>query len=84
MRALVIDDSATMRHIVADILGGLGIESWQAANGPEALDLLESGETFELACIDWNMGLVIAGSETSAGVALVSACASRSGVVAWT
>ena len=55
MKALVIDDSATMRHIVADILGGLGIESSQAANGREALDLLESGESFELACIDWNM-----------------------------
>ena len=55
MKALVIDDSATMRHIVADILGGLGFESSQAANGREALDLLESGESFELACIDWNM-----------------------------
>ena len=55
MKALVIDDSATMRHIVADILGGLGFESSQAANGQEALDLLESGERFELACIDWNM-----------------------------
>jgi len=55
MRALVIDDSRTMRRIVADILGGLGFATSQAANGREALDLLEAGETFDLACVDWNM-----------------------------
>jgi len=55
MRALVIDDSRTMRRIVADILGGLGFATSQASNGREALDLLEAGETFDLACIDWNM-----------------------------
>jgi two-component system chemotaxis response regulator CheY len=55
MRALVIDDSRTMRRIVADMLGELGFEATQAANGREALDLLEAGETFDLACIDWNM-----------------------------
>lgn len=55
MRALVIDDSRTMRRIVADILGGLGFATSQAGNGREALDLLEAGETFDLACIDWNM-----------------------------
>lgn len=55
MRALVIDDSRTMRRIVADILGGFGFATSQASNGREALDLLEAGETFDLACIDWNM-----------------------------
>jgi two-component system chemotaxis response regulator CheY len=55
MRALVVDDSRTMRHIVADILERLGFATMQAANGREALDLLEAGETFDLACIDWNM-----------------------------
>jgi two-component system chemotaxis response regulator CheY len=55
MRALVIDDSRTMRLIVADILGGLGFDTAQAGNGREALDLLEAGESFDLACIDWNM-----------------------------
>jgi two-component system, chemotaxis family, chemotaxis protein CheY len=55
MRALVIDDSRTMRSLVADILGGLGFATAQAGNGREALDLLEAGETFELACVDWNM-----------------------------
>ena len=55
MKALVIDDSATMRHIVADILQELGFDTCQAANGQEGLDLLESGQRFDLACIDWNM-----------------------------
>jgi len=55
MRALVIDDSATMRHIVADTLGGLGFATSQAGDGREALALLEAGENFDVACIDWNM-----------------------------
>jgi two-component system, chemotaxis family, chemotaxis protein CheY len=55
MKALVIDDSRTMRRIVSDILGDLGFDTSQAGNGREALDLLEAGETFDLACIDWNM-----------------------------
>jgi two-component system, chemotaxis family, chemotaxis protein CheY len=55
MRALVVDDSRTMRRIVADILGDLGFDTSQAGNGREALDLLEAGETFDVACIDWNM-----------------------------
>ena len=55
MRALVIDDSRTMRHIIARILGGLGCETSEAGDGREALDLLEAGETFDFATIDWNM-----------------------------
>jgi len=55
MRALVIDESRTMRRIVSGILGGLGFSTSEAGNGREALDLLEAGETFDLACIDWKM-----------------------------
>jgi two-component system chemotaxis response regulator CheY len=55
MRALVIDDSRAMRRIVAGILAGIGYETAEAADGRQALDLLEAGETFDLACIDWNM-----------------------------
>lgn len=55
MRALVIDDSATMRRIVAEMLGDFGFDTSQAGNGREALDMLEAGETFDLACVDWNM-----------------------------
>ena len=55
MRALVIDDSRAMRRIVSGILTGIGYETTEAADGRQALDLLEAGETFDLACIDWNM-----------------------------
>lgn len=55
MRALVIDDSRTMRHIVAHTLEELGFSTVQAGDGQEALDVLESGEQVDLACIDWNM-----------------------------
>ena len=55
MKALVIDDSRTMRRIVAGILESLGFDVVQAAHGQEALDLLEGGLQVDLACIDWNM-----------------------------
>jgi two-component system chemotaxis response regulator CheY len=55
MRALVIDDSRTMRRIVGKLLESLGFEVHQAGDGQEALDLLDDGLEIELACIDWNM-----------------------------
>ena len=55
MRALVVDDSRTMRRIVAGTLRGLGFETDEAADGQAALDLLESGLEVDLACVDWNM-----------------------------
>ena len=55
MSALVIDDSRTMRRIVAGALGRLGYETDEAGDGQEALDVLERGERYDLACIDWNM-----------------------------
>jgi len=55
MRALVIDDSRTMRRIVTRILEPLGYEVTEAAHGQEALDRLTGGLEVDLACIDWNM-----------------------------
>ncbi|MFI2753233.1 response regulator [Cellulomonas sp. P22] len=55
MRALVIDDSRTMRRIVASVLEPLGFEVVQAGDGQEALDVLEQGVEVDLACVDWNM-----------------------------
>jgi two-component system chemotaxis response regulator CheY len=40
MRALVIDDSRTMRRIVAGALEELGFTTLQAGDGQQALDLL--------------------------------------------
>ncbi len=55
MRALVVDDSRTMRRIVARTLQNLGFETSEAEDGQAALALLESGLQVDLACVDWNM-----------------------------
>lgn len=55
MKALVIDDSRTMRRIVSGILTPLGFEVTEAADGQQALDALNAGLEVDLACVDWNM-----------------------------
>ena len=55
MRALVIDDSRTMRRIIVGVLRSMGFDTVEAGDGREALDVLESGIPVDLACIDWNM-----------------------------
>ena len=55
MHALIIDDSRAMRSILRRIVTRLGWETSEAANGREALDLLERGLVPDLCLIDWNM-----------------------------
>jgi two-component system chemotaxis response regulator CheY len=56
IRALVVDDSRAMRTILARILGGLGFEVLQAADGREALAILNREHpTIPLVLSDWNM-----------------------------
>lgn len=55
MRALVIDDSRTMRRIIARTLQGAGFDVVEAGDGQEALDCLKAGPKPALACVDWNM-----------------------------
>ena len=55
MKALVIDDSRTMRRIVSGILTPLGFEVTEAADGQQALDAMNAGLEVDLACVDWNM-----------------------------
>ncbi|MEN8163591.1 MAG: response regulator [Acidobacteriota bacterium] len=54
-KALVIDDSRAMRTILGGILGELGYEVQGAEDGSRALDILNAGESFDLALVDWNM-----------------------------
>ena len=54
MKALVIDDSRAMRRIVSRLLQDLGYTTEEAGDGQQALDLLAE-DSFDLACIDWNM-----------------------------
>jgi two-component system, chemotaxis family, chemotaxis protein CheY len=55
MRALVIDDSRTVRVIIGKILREVGIEVLEAANGREGLDQLQQHPGLELVLVDWNM-----------------------------
>jgi two-component system chemotaxis response regulator CheY len=55
MRALVIDDSRTMRRIIGRVLNDNGFEVIEAEHGQDALDAIESGPVPDLACVDWNM-----------------------------
>ncbi|MFD2841688.1 response regulator [Populibacterium corticicola] len=55
MKALVIDDSRTMRRIVKNILMNVGYEVFEAGDGQEALGVLENEGGINLCCIDWNM-----------------------------
>jgi two-component system chemotaxis response regulator CheY len=55
-KALVVDDSKAIRMILAKILTDLGYEVREAANGREALDVMEVEKTaVKLVLADWNM-----------------------------
>jgi|SRR5579883_2654029 len=55
MRALVIDDSRTVRLLIGKILVEAGLEVIEAANGREALEQLRRTPDVELVLVDWNM-----------------------------
>ncbi|MGZ4722154.1 response regulator [Oryzihumus sp.] len=57
MRALVIDDSRTIRALLGRQLTALGYDVLQAGHGQEALDVLEQcGEDLpDVVTVDWNM-----------------------------
>ena len=55
MKALVVDDSRSMRSIIGKQLRELGIEVAEAASGLEALDALRLQSPFDLMLVDWNM-----------------------------
>lgn len=57
MRALVIDDSRTMRMVLGRQLAQLGFEVLEAGDGQQALDVLAGcgDDVPALATVDWNM-----------------------------
>jgi len=55
MKALVVDDSKTMRMIVKSVLKQAGFEIVEAKNGIEALEKIKEHKYFDLATVDWNM-----------------------------
>lgn len=57
-KALVVDDSRTIRKILSGTLGELGFDVRQAENGADALSIVErerASDPIALALVDWNM-----------------------------
>lgn len=55
-KALVVDDSRTIRTILARNLRELGFEVLEASNGREALDVMNAEETpVSVILLDWDM-----------------------------
>lgn len=56
MKALLVDDSTTMRRIQKTQLAQLGItDTVEASNGREALDVLRENMPLDFILLDWNM-----------------------------
>ena len=55
MRALIVDDSKTMRRIVGKVVKENGFDIVEAENGQEALLRLRENADLSLALVDWNM-----------------------------
>jgi two-component system, chemotaxis family, chemotaxis protein CheY len=55
VRALVIDDSTTMRRILGRMLRQIGFEVAEAGNGCEGLEQLRRTADTDVVLVDWNM-----------------------------
>lgn len=56
MKILVVDDSSTMRRIIANTLKGIGQEDViEAGDGVEGLAQLQANSDVQLILTDWNM-----------------------------
>lgn len=55
MRALIVDDSRFVRTYMRGLLEKKGIECEEAGDGKTGLELLQTGRSFDLALVDWNM-----------------------------
>lgn len=56
MKFLIVDDSITMRRIVANTLKNLGYTEFvEATDGKDALDKLAADDSIDFVITDWNM-----------------------------
>ncbi|MBT3766772.1 MAG: response regulator [Rhodospirillaceae bacterium] len=56
LKFLIVDDNAFMRSIVKNVLNSLDARYFrEAADGAEALKILQSGFTPDIAIVDWEM-----------------------------
>ncbi len=55
MKILTVDDAATVRQLVKNILQPLGHQIIEASNGREALEVVERHPDTEVILLDWEM-----------------------------
>lgn len=55
MKALLVDDSRTMRSMLKRIVVPLGFDVSEACDGQEALNAIKDGDVPDVALVDWNM-----------------------------
>jgi two-component system chemotaxis response regulator CheY len=55
MRALIVDDSRSIRRIESGIMQELGFETVDACHGKEALEVLKQEPLPDVILVDWNM-----------------------------
>lgn len=55
MKALIIDDSRTMRRLLASYLTEFTTDIYEAEDGVQALEQLQLHAPFDLALVDWDM-----------------------------
>jgi two-component system, chemotaxis family, chemotaxis protein CheY len=55
MKALVVDDSRSMRTIISKQLRELGFTVEEAQSGQETLSKLHAAGPFDIVLLDWNM-----------------------------
>lgn len=55
VRVLVVDDEATIREVLTDFLTLEGFDVTCVSDGEEALEVLETGERFDVALLDMKM-----------------------------
>jgi len=56
MKLLVVDDSSVTRKIIMAVADALNMETEEACDGIEAMEILHSRPTdFDLVLLDWNM-----------------------------
>jgi two-component system chemotaxis response regulator CheY len=55
MKVLIVDDSGPVRKILKKMLGEMGFETVEAADGKEALKQLDAHSDLGLIVTDWNM-----------------------------
>jgi two-component system, chemotaxis family, chemotaxis protein CheY len=55
MQALVIDDARIMRLLLRSVMEKLGFQVFEAGNGREGLDHLESFDQPDVILVDWHM-----------------------------